>query len=306
MFTRATRQPSKLRLALAGPSGSGKTYTALAIATALSEKVALIDTEYGSSALYADRFVFDRCVLETFSPEGYVAAIHAAEQAGYGVIIIDSLSHAWMGRGGMLEQVDAATSGGKNSRLAWKDATPAHNALVDAMVRSPVHIIATLRAKTEYALDHDDKGKVITRRVGLASVQKEGLEYEFDLCGELDLEHRLTLSKSRAPDLAGKVIASPGADLAATLKVWLEASGGLGSTSKLTAAVSTAVATTEDKAVRERGRATIRAAKTAEQLDALVPTIKKLPEGDRRVVRPEWGKRKTELAKSMRAAGTRR
>jgi hypothetical protein len=307
MFIRATRHPSKLRFALAGPSGSGKTYSALAIATALGPKVALIDTEYGSSALYADRFVFDRCVLETFSPEAYVAAIHTAEQAGYDVIIVDSLSHAWMGRGGTLEQVDAATASGKNSHLAWREVTPSHNALVDALMRSPANIIATLRAKTEDVLDKDDKGKVIVRRIGLSSVQREGLEYEFDLGGELDMEHRLTLSKSRAPELAGKVFANPGAELAAALKAWLQTGAPAAVAPKAPpAAPAASPPGPPASTAREQVRAGIRAAKTKEQLEALVPTIQKLSESDRKVVRPEYGRRKNELAKALRAAAPRR
>ena len=124
----ATKKAAKLRLALVGPAGSGKTYSALAIATGLGSKIALIDTEHGSAALYADKFAFDTCNLETFSPDSYVEAIKGAEAEGYDVIIIDSLSHAWIGKDGALEQVDQATrrSGSKNSYFAWRDVTPKH------------------------------------------------------------------------------------------------------------------------------------------------------------------------------------
>ena len=107
-FTKATKQEAKLRLALAGPSGSGKTYTALQIATHLGGPIALVDTERGSARKYADLFSFDVLELDSFHPERYIEAIHEAEEAGYAVLILDSLSHAWAGKDGALELVDKA------------------------------------------------------------------------------------------------------------------------------------------------------------------------------------------------------
>lgn len=134
-FKKATKTQARLRLALIGPSGSGKTYSALAIGKHLGNRVAVIDTERGSASKYADIFDFDALELATFSPLTYVEAIHAAEQAGYDVLIIDSLSHAWMGKEGALEQVDkAARRYQNNSYAGWRDVTPMHNALIDAML----------------------------------------------------------------------------------------------------------------------------------------------------------------------------
>src|SRR5438105_1436970 len=88
MFKPATKKQSKLRLALTGPSGSGKKFSALSIASGLGERIAVIDTEHGSASLYADKFKFDVCNLESFSPDAYVEALKGAEEAGYDVVII--------------------------------------------------------------------------------------------------------------------------------------------------------------------------------------------------------------------------
>lgn len=223
-FAPATREQARLRLALLGPGGSGKTYTGLLLATALGDRVAVIDTEHGKSRLYADEFRFDVLELETFSPETYIQAIEAADDAGYDCLLIDSLSHAWSGKGGALEMVDAAAKRNSgNSFAGWRDVTPLHNRLIDTMLGTRLHLIATLRSKVEYVLEEDSRGKKVPKRVGLAPVQRDGLEYEFDLMGELDLDNRLTITKSRSKALRGAVIERPGLDLAATIRQWLEA-----------------------------------------------------------------------------------
>jgi hypothetical protein len=220
-FQRATKRQAKLRLALDGPSGSGKTYSALAIASALSERIALIDTEHGSASKYAgDPFDFDTLMLESFEPRTYVQAIQAAEAAGYQVLIIDSLSHAWSGKGGALEQVDARAGTKGNKFSAWRDVTPMHNELVDAMLGAGMHVIATMRTKTEYAVE-EDRGKVSIRKLGLAPVQRDGIEYEFDVVGDLDLAHNLHVTKTRCRRLDDAIICEPGAQLAKALGDWL-------------------------------------------------------------------------------------
>jgi DNA polymerase III delta prime subunit len=236
-FEKATKHSIRLRLAFIGPSGSGKTYTALAVATHLlhvaelskqgNGRIALIDSERGSAAKYADLFDFDTLSLETFAPATYVEAIHAAEQAGYPLIVIDSLTHAWTGKEGALEQVDKekARKHSANSFDAWRTVTPMHNALVDAMITSASHVIATMRVKTEYVVETNDKGKAVPRKVGLAPIQRDGLEYEFDVIGDMDNDNRLVVSKTRCSALSGAVIEKPGAELAATLAGWLKGDG---------------------------------------------------------------------------------
>ena len=222
VFQPATKRQSKLRLALDGPSGSGKTYSALAIASVLRERIALIDTEHGSASKYAgDPFAFDTLILETFEPRTYVQAIQAAEEAGYEVLIIDSLSHAWSGKGGALEQVDARAGTKGNKFSAWRDVTPMHNELVDSMLGARLHVIATMRTKTEYAVE-EDNGKVSIRKLGLAPVQRDGMEYEFDVVGDLDLAHNLHVTKTRCRQLDDAIIQRPGAQLAKTLGDWLK------------------------------------------------------------------------------------
>jgi len=226
-FHKAQRAQRKARIALIGPSGSGKTYTALTLAKGLAGeggRIAVIDTENNSAALYADEFEFDVLNLDTFSPEVYIQAIRAAEAAGYDVLIIDSLSHAWAGKDGALEQVDkvARRMQTTNTFAAWREVTPMHNALVDAMVRCKCHLIVTMRAKTEYVVEKDEKGKSTPRKVGLAPIQRDGLEYEFDIVADMDIDNNFIVSKTRYKPLAGAVISKPKADLGREILAWLE------------------------------------------------------------------------------------
>jgi len=224
-FAKATKRQARLRMALIGPSGSGKTYSALAIASAMapSGKIAVIDTERGSASKYAGLFAFDVLELDTFAPETYVSAIEAADAAGYDVLIIDSLSHAWFGKDGALEQVDRAAkrSSSQNSFAAWREVTPHHNAMIDAILQCKAHVIVTMRAKTEYVMETNEKGKSVPRKVGLAPVQRDGLEYEFDVVADMNLDNDLIVSKSRCPAMSGQVVNKPGGNVAKILLAWL-------------------------------------------------------------------------------------
>lgn len=222
-FTPAVKKQHALRLALVGPSGAGKTFTALRLAQGLGDKIACIDTEHGSAALYAPQFTFDHLVLESFAPQDYIEAIQAAATYGYEVLIIDSLSHAWMGKGGILEMKEAVASRdyGGNDRNAWRTVTPEHNRLVEAIIRSPLHIIATMRSRVEYVAEPDEHGKTVIRRIGLKPMQQDGLDFEFDIVGDLDSTHTLTITKTHCSALSRAVIPEPGEELARTLKAWL-------------------------------------------------------------------------------------
>ncbi|MEW6139987.1 MAG: ATP-binding protein [Thermodesulfobacteriota bacterium] len=226
MFRKATRCRNRLRMGIVGPSGSGKTYSALRIATELGSRVALIDTEHGTSAAYADIFDFDMMELDSFHPDRYVEAIHHAQREEYDVLIVDSLSHAWSGKDGALDLVDQAAKRSKthSAAPAWRLVTPLHNALVETILQSQLHCIVTLRARTKYILEQDDKGKSQVKKVGLEAVQREGLEYELDVVGDLDLDNNLVISKTRCPDLHKRVFHEPGADLACILSRWLSRS----------------------------------------------------------------------------------
>lgn len=231
-FKKADRKKAKLRLALDGPSGSGKTFTALRFAQALASqgkgRIAVIDTEHGSAAKYVgerpdgEPFEFDTAVLENFSPTDYTVVLQEAGQAGYDVVVIDSLSHAWEGKGGALEQVDTKANKTGNKFTAWADVTPQHQRMVEAILRSPCHVIATMRSKTEYVLQADSKGKMVPTKIGLKPIQRDGMEYEFDVVCDIDTEHLLKVSKTRCPALDGMSVMKPGASFVRPLLDWLE------------------------------------------------------------------------------------
>jgi hypothetical protein len=201
MFQKATRKKAKLRLALIGPSGSGKTYSALELATGLGGRIAMIDTERGSGDLYADRFVYDTLQLEPpFTPQKYIQAIKGAEDEGYNVVIIDSLSHAWAGEGGILDIHDNITKSSRSSNgyVAWKDVTPQHEKIINAILGSSLHVIGTIRTKTAYEVVEDERGKKAPKRIGLAPIQRQGMEYEFTCVLDLAVDsHVASASKDR-------------------------------------------------------------------------------------------------------------
>ena len=187
---KARRSATKLRLLLTGPSGSGKTYGGLLISKGLAAKrVIVIDTEQGSSDLYDSLLPFDVIDLQPpFTPEAYIEAIDAAEKAGADVIVIDSISHEWNGKGGCLELVDelARAKFKGNSWSAWSELTPRHRAFIDRMLRSSAHIIATGRSKTETAqVEEGGRKKVV--KLGMKLESRDGAEYEFTTV--LDIVH---------------------------------------------------------------------------------------------------------------------
>lgn len=225
-FKKAVKREAKLRLSLAGPSGSGKTFTALTLATALADgaPIAVIDTERGSASKYSDIFSFDVMELDSFHPEKFVAGIREAESAGYAVLIVDSLTHAWNGTGGLLDIVDgiAKRKYNGNTFAAWKDATPIQNELIDTITGAKLHIIVTMRSKQEYAQEKNEKtGRTEIKKLGMAPVQRDGMEYEFDIAADMDIDNCMIVQKSRCSALSGQIIPKPDAKVAEVLKVWL-------------------------------------------------------------------------------------
>jgi hypothetical protein len=222
-FKKATKANAWLRLGLIGPAGSGKTMTALRVAHGLGGRIAVIDTERGSASLYAGErgLGFDVLELETYEARHFIEAIADAEAAGYEVLVIDSLSHAWAGKGGILEFVDkAAKRSGGGSFSGWRDATPLHNQLVDAILGAKMHVICTLRSKVEHVIEQVN-GKTQVRKVGLQPVQRDGLEYEFTVVGDVNQEHELIITKTRAAFLKDAIIREAGEDLGKQLRQWL-------------------------------------------------------------------------------------
>ena len=222
-FQKAIKRDAKLRFALCGPSGSGKTYTLLKLATELGGHIALVDTERGSASKYADLFEFDVLELDSYDPLRLIEIIDYAAGNGYQVLCIDSLSHFWIGKDGELDKVDRAARRmqNPNSFAAWKQVTPIHNALIDTIISAPLHVLVSMRAKTEWVLERDNAtGKTAPRKVGLAPVMRDGIEYEFDVCGDMDHQNTLEITKSRCPKLTGASFSKPGKQLADVLKEW--------------------------------------------------------------------------------------
>lgn len=200
---KAERRKAKARIALTGPSGSGKTMSALRLASGMAQAmgidpdgaIALIDSERGSAELYAHVVPF--AVLDLtppYSPARYMEALAELERHQFPIVIIDQISHAWAGEGGLLERVDNWKAGAKNAMSAWQQATPEQQKFVDALLRSPAHIIATMRSKTEWIIE---PGKA-PKKVGLAPIQRDGIEYEFTAVLDIDnTGHAATASKDR-------------------------------------------------------------------------------------------------------------
>lgn len=208
MFRKAERKKAKLRLGLTGASGSGKTWSALELAFGMTtgDKIFFIDTESGRGELYQglkskhdSDIIFDYNYYRLdapYSTERYIAAIKDAEKAGCEVLIIDSLSHAWSGDGGVLSIVDKA--GSKSFTDGWKVATPKQNALIDTIINSKMHIITNLRAKSEYVIEKNEFGKSVPRKIGLAPVQRDQIEYEFTAFLNINFDNVAQVSKDNS------------------------------------------------------------------------------------------------------------
>lgn len=200
---KATRRKAKIRLGLSAVSGGGKTYSAILIAKGLVgdlSKVAIIDTENGSADLYAHLGDFNVLPLTApFTPERYIEAIKSCEKAGIEVIIVDSISHEWDGKGGCLEIVESL--GGKYQD--WAKVTPRHQAFIEAILHSPSHVITTVRRKQDYEMIKDGN-KIRIEKGGLKEITREGFEYELTINLELDTHHNATASKDRTQLFMGK------------------------------------------------------------------------------------------------------
>ncbi|HWB36858.1 MAG TPA: AAA family ATPase [Rugosimonospora sp.] len=220
-FKPAAKEAVKARIALAGPAGSGKSYTALLFATQLADRVAAIDTEKGRLREHARRFKFDHVVPDRFDPRDLTKLLAQAGAAGYGAVVVDSWSHYWMGTGGALEFVDANTKpGGNKFSSGWNEYRPIENAMLDALLAYPGHVIVTMRVKTAYVVEQNAKGKSEPKKVGLKPEQREGVEYEFSIVGEIDRDHVLRVTKSTCEDLMDAEITKPGPETAAIIAEW--------------------------------------------------------------------------------------
>lgn len=225
MFTRATRTASRLRIGIESPSGGGKTWTMLKLATELAEhdkgRIAVIDSERGSASLYSEGrpYDFDHCVLDRREPADYIAAIEAADAEGYRVIGVDSASHEWKGVLAIVDRVGQQRKG--NTWSGWGTGRPAHDAFVEAIAMAHSHVICTFRSKQETE-QYKDNGVTKVRKLGLAPVTDDAMDYEFTLWASQDHEsHDLIITKSRLDTIPVGSVWPKGEGLIGAYFAWL-------------------------------------------------------------------------------------
>lgn len=225
-FQKATRYKSKLRLAVFGPSGAGKTMTSLLIAHGIGGKIALLDSENKTASKYAGRKVgtttldFDTDDLGDRTVHEYIEKMHAAAEAGYEVLIVDSSSHAWKELLLEVERIAKSKYRG-NTWSAWSEGNPVQNSFIDALQKWPGHVIFTMRSKTEWETEKTQDGKNRPVRIGLTPEQGKGIEYEFDMLIEMDVENHAIVIKDRSGKFQGKSIDKPGVEFGKELAAWL-------------------------------------------------------------------------------------
>lgn len=228
-FQKAERRRVALKLAIDGPSGGGKSYSALRLARGLvgpSGRIAMIDTENGSGSLYADLTDYD--VMEIHAPftvQKYLQGITDAVAGKYDVLIIDSLTHEWDGEGGLLDQkLQLDKRPNTNSFTNWASISKQHKEFVAQLLQSPIHIISTMRSKMEYEVKKDDKGKSSPTKLGLAPIQRDGMEYEFTVVFDVTADHTAAVSKDRTGLFAG-LCSTLTEEHGKTLATWLAGGG---------------------------------------------------------------------------------
>ena len=225
MIRKASRKHRYLKIGIGGISGSGKTLGALKMAYGITgdwEKICVIDSENNSADLYAQLGPYSVLPLTDTSPQGYLKAFKEVIDSGYEVMIVDSMSHEYAGKGGLLEIADkiASTSKSGNSFAAWSKATPMHNEWLDNWLQAPIHVIGTLRKKSDYVLEQNDKGKSAPRKIGLKSIQRDGTSYEFDVLLDISMNHLCSVEKDRTSLFDGKMAFDLTEKVGEALRAW--------------------------------------------------------------------------------------
>lgn len=222
VIQKATKEGTKARIAISGVSGSGKTYSSLQIATGLAGKkgkICFIDSENKSARKYADRFNFDVIDLPKKNILTYGEAIDVAADAGYDVLIIDSMSHAW---DELVEEVNRLSTSSKfrgNTWAAWSYGTPKQRAFIQHILDFPGHVICCFRVKTEWVVDEVARNRPV--KVGLAPISGKGIEFEFDINLEIDSQHNAMVSKDRTGRWQDQMIEKPDAAFGWAIAEWL-------------------------------------------------------------------------------------
>ncbi|MFF7576830.1 AAA family ATPase [Streptomyces sp. NPDC008061] len=226
-FRPATKDGFTATVSIQGPSGSGKTWTGLSIASGLAEgqRFAVIDTERRAASQYMNDVAasFDTLPMHRYDPRDLQKALASAAQAGYPVVMVDSLSHFWKGTDGTLDQVEKAKSKyGGNKFAGWKDGTPIQNEMIEALMSYPGHVVVTMRSYIHWVLEN---GSPVNK--GMRAEQRKGIEFEFGVAAEMDEGNRLRFIKSRCPAFNGLLLNRPdGArDIAKPYLDWLRDGG---------------------------------------------------------------------------------
>lgn len=228
-FKKAAKKEVKLTMGISGPAGAGKTLSALRIARGLvgpHGKIALIDTEGAKANAYADVIEngYDIAQFESpFELDKLEDTLDEAIEAGYQVIVIDSLSHFYAGEGGILQQVeDESVRNGGNGMKAWAYVTPKVNRFLEKLKAMPIHVIVTLRSKTTYEISRNDKGKVSVQKLGLAPIWKgDSIDFEMDHMLKMTTDHRAIVDKTRLIGLTDKIFDKPDEKLGKQIKEYL-------------------------------------------------------------------------------------
>ena len=283
-FVRATKKQKKLRLGLLGTAGCGKTFTALGIAQHFG-KIAVLDSENESASLYSDDFEFAAPPLrpEKFNVNLAADFLKSCERNGIDTAILDSFSAFWYAEGGLLQLADT-TARAKyrgNTHAAWADVTPEYNRLIDLIKFAKVHVICTLRTKSEWDVEKDDKGKTKPVKVGTAPVMRADTDYEFDITAILNKENHMSIDKTRCRFVKGKIyqptkivtnadLKLVGKEFADDVKGWLNSGEAIAEEARAVPSFDPELA----KMIRAKYDTLIMGAESIEALRAFLPAMK--------------------------------
>lgn len=208
----AIREKQKALIGMIGPSGSGKSLSSLLLAYGIvnamlpdaSEeekwsKIGAADTEHRRLLNYVGQ-EFNGVKIGSFkyidfkppfTKDRYDMAIKLLKQQGVEVVIVDSLSHQWQGEGGVVETHGEMQG---NSFQNWGKLSKQSTGMVKALTTQDVHVITTLRVKSDYVIELVD-GKNVPKKVGMKPIQKDDMEYEFDTVFSIGMDHMARVSK---------------------------------------------------------------------------------------------------------------